>query len=101
MDDIELIEDTAVEKRSSKDALKTVKKLEPGESHSVSYFLYPKTPGKYTVQAKFIYNEGEPLIQETCTTVGNKIEASFKIGVVIVAYALTRLSLHFILSDTV
>ncbi len=72
-----------------------LEKLDPEQCYSIETFFHALKPGKYTIQAKFSYKEGDPKILETNTFVEQKLEAALNVGGVILAYTLMRLSLNF------
>ena len=71
-----------------------LEKLEPEQCYSIESFFHPLKPGKYTIQAKFTYKEGDPKILETNILVEQKLEVALNVGSVMLAYTLMRLSLN-------
>ncbi len=76
----------------------SLEQLEPQECYSIKVPFHALTPGKFTIQANFNYNEGKVESLEVRTQVEAKLEAELTLGVALFAYTLTRLSLNFTLS---
>ncbi|MDQ8039544.1 MAG: hypothetical protein REH83_03970 [Rickettsiella sp.] len=73
----------------------SIEKMESGDCCVMKIYFHALNPGKYIIQATFTYNEGAPIILKTSTVVESKIEAAFNIGIIVIAYTLTRLNLNF------
>ena len=88
-----------LQESAEKKGLYSLAELLPEECCSVKIPFHALTPGKYKIQAQFTYNEGklEPLT--VTTEVNSTLEAELNIGIVMIAYTLTRLSLNFTLSS--
>jgi hypothetical protein len=77
-----------------------VEKLEAGKCCSIKVPFHALQPGEYTIQAKFSYAQAEEAkVLTVKTEVGSTIEATLNLGVIMIAYTLTRLSLNFTLGD--
>lgn len=88
---------TELEESPAKSGFYPLEKLLPKQCCSVKILIHALKPVKYSIQAEFNYDQGkvEAILVET--EVEPSIEAELPIGVVILAYTLTRLSLNFTL----
>jgi hypothetical protein len=75
--------------------------LKPAECCLVKIPFHALKPGKHTIQAQFTYKEGKLNPIMAMTEVDSTIEAELNIGIVMLAFTLTRLSLNFTLDSQV